>query len=124
MALQRYFKPKENNPSNLLPSHAQLKELTQVTNVVKKTMEEVGSSGSGKQRLQYNEYSVKERAQYAAENGPTKASRHFPTVLGKSACVHACVCVGVINVGNRQNKNRQLLFFVHIAKYYSSQRFI
>ena len=29
------------------------KELTQVNNVVKKTMEEVGSSGSGKQRFQY-----------------------------------------------------------------------
>ena len=128
MALQRYFKSKEDSRSNLLPSHAQL-ELTQVTNVVKKMMEELGSSGSGKQRFQYNEYSVKERAQivkYAAENGPTTASRHFPKVLGRSACVHVYVCVGVINIANWRYKKIANCCFSSISpnKYYSSQRFI
>ena len=90
-------------------------------------MEEVGSSGAVKQRLQYTEYSAKERAQigkYAAENGPTKASRHFPKILGKSACAHEYVWMQIM-CASHQYKNCQLLFFIHITKYNSSPlRFI
>ena len=52
MVLLHYFKPNEGNHSNLLPSHVKslaAKELVQINTVVKKTMEEVEKSGSGKQ---------------------------------------------------------------------------
>lgn len=93
MALLRYFEKtkKEPRPSNTtipLPSTVKSllnKELEQVNKVVSaKTLEL--QRGPGKSRS-YNDYSPEQRAmigKYAAENGATKASRHYSKILGNS----------------------------------------
>ena len=84
MALLQYLKrndiPKVPLPSKL-NSLSQC-QLQQVNDHIRKTVgDEATSSGIGKKRRHgYNQYSDEERAEigkYAAENGATKACRHF-----------------------------------------------
>ena len=92
MALLQYLRrndipvPKVPLPSKL-NSLSQC-QLQQVNDHIRKTVgDEATSSGIGKKRCHgYNQYSDKERAEigkYAAENGATKACRHFTKKLGK-----------------------------------------
>ena len=93
MSLLRYFEKtkKEPSQSNLtipLPSTVKSlskKELEQVNETVAAKTVEL-QRGPGEQ-LSYNDYSPEQRAmigKYAAENGATKASRHFSKVLAKN----------------------------------------
>ena len=62
-------------------------ELEQVNETVASKTKEVLAPTSGRKRSQYNDYSAEERAKigkYAAENGATKACRHFSKTLGRS----------------------------------------
>ena len=59
------------------------KEMTIIDDVVKKATEATSSGKRGK----YNTYTPEERARigkYAAENGATRAAKHFSKTMGRS----------------------------------------
>ena len=90
MALFRYF----SRESTALPtiqtcesSSLTEKDLEKANARVKRSIEGEGTKPEkASLRGKYNDYTAKERAQigkYAAENGPTKAAKHFSQVLSR-----------------------------------------
>lgn len=84
MSVYKYFKAKPSRKDSpyIMPSltRKDLKVVSKAVAVRVKSEQEAGDSTRGK----YNEYLAAERARigkYAAENGPTRASRHFSNVL-------------------------------------------
>ena len=93
MALFKYYKKTKKKMSTsmtvtpCLPTKVDSlseAELQKVNNHIRETVGD-GAISCGKQRHHCNEYSAKERAdigKHAAENGATKACRHFTRTLG------------------------------------------
>ena len=91
MALFKYYKktPTSTTVAPCLPTKMDSLSEAQLQKVNNHIWETVGDGAisCGKQRHHYNEYSAKERAdigKYAAENGATKACKHFIRTLGKT----------------------------------------
>ena len=84
MALLKYFKPQQNADS--LPDRKSCPSLTEKE--LKSANDSVSKCNTkSTDRQKYNVYSAEERAQmgkYAAENGPTRASKHFSKLLNKN----------------------------------------
>ena len=91
MALLRYFTkrtvlPNEEQCTSL--SRKELKEANKRVDMCLKESYKDKASENGvasSRRGQYNEYTSEQRAEigkYSAENGPTRAARHFSEVLG------------------------------------------
>ena len=86
MALLKYFKPQANrNASPSLPDAKSCPSLSKKElDSANKHVSKIITKPTEHQK--YSEYSAEEHAQigrYAAENGPTRASRHFSKVLKK-----------------------------------------
>ena len=80
-------KTPKKKPLPSMVSSLSKEELEQVNETVASKTKEVQAPTSGRKRSQYNDYSAEERAKigkYAAENGATKACRHFSKTLGRS----------------------------------------
>ena len=87
MAMYRYLtraNPDDNSGLPAVVTSLSSREVERVNRTVKLAMEREAEATST--RVMYNGYSATERAKigkYAAENGPTRASRHFSEVLEK-----------------------------------------
>ena len=83
MALLKYFKPRQNDS---LPDHKSCPSLT--AKELKSANDSVSNCHvKSTDRQKYSAYSAEERAQigkYAAENGPTRASKYFSKILKKN----------------------------------------
>ena len=108
MALLNFFKLKDKLHDS---TEASVLSKTEVEAANKQVSNALQSAAEKVSRGKYNSYTPQQRAKigkYAAENGPTKAAKHFTTIWG----IH-------VNESTARRLNRCCWYRVHLLHYYS-----